>query len=149
MVEPCELSAVQARKLIGERSLSPVALLESCIERIEAVNPAVNAIVTKAYDQARSDARDAEAAVAKGGQLGLLHGLPVVIKDTNDVHLHNTFPSIIIRFLGAGLRHSIACTSPWLLATFRIPTWRVTCLMPVPLASAKNPLLHVAELRPR
>jgi amidase len=84
MTNPCDLTAVEARRLIGERKLSPVELLESCIERTEAVNPAVNAIVTKAYDLARIDAKAAEAAVMKGEPLGLLHGLPAVIKDLND-----------------------------------------------------------------
>ena len=38
--EPCDLSAVEARRLIGRKALSPVELLESCLRRIEAVNPA-------------------------------------------------------------------------------------------------------------
>lgn len=84
MIQPCDLTAREARRLIGERKLSPVELLESCIERIEAVNPAVNAVVTKAYDSARLEAKAAEAAVRRGESLGLLHGLPVVIKDLNE-----------------------------------------------------------------
>lgn len=84
MTRPCDLTATEARRLIGERKLSPVDLLESCIEQIEAINPAVNAIVTKAYDQAREQAKAAEAAVLRGEPLGLLHGLPAVIKDLND-----------------------------------------------------------------
>ena len=84
MTNPCDLTATEARRLIGERRLSPVELLESCIERTEALNPAVNAIVTKAYDRARTEAKAAEAAVMRGAPLGLLHGLPAVIKDLND-----------------------------------------------------------------
>lgn len=84
MPEPCDLSATEARRLIGERKLSPVDLVESCIARIEAVNPAVNAVVTKAYERARSEAKEADAKVARGEPLGLLHGLPVLIKDIND-----------------------------------------------------------------
>ncbi len=84
MTKPCDLTATEARRLIGGRRLSPVELLESCIERTEAVNPAVNAIVTKAYDLARAEARAAEAALMRGEPLGLLHGLPAVIKDLND-----------------------------------------------------------------
>jgi Asp-tRNA(Asn)/Glu-tRNA(Gln) amidotransferase A subunit family amidase len=45
---PCELTATEARRLIGSKALSPVELLDSCIARIEAVNPAVNAVVTTA-----------------------------------------------------------------------------------------------------
>ena len=40
MTEPCDLSAVTARGLIGERKLSPVELMDSCIRRIEEIDPA-------------------------------------------------------------------------------------------------------------
>ncbi|ETN36853.1 uncharacterized protein HMPREF1541_07840 [Cyphellophora europaea CBS 101466] len=83
MTKPCDLSATEARRLIGLKKLSPTDLLESCIERIEATNPAVNAIVTTVYDSARTDAKAAHDAVQAGQPLGLLHGLPVVIKDLN------------------------------------------------------------------
>ena len=44
MTEPCDLTALDARFLIGAKKLSPSELLESCIARIEAIDPAVNAI---------------------------------------------------------------------------------------------------------
>jgi Asp-tRNA(Asn)/Glu-tRNA(Gln) amidotransferase A subunit family amidase len=81
MSEPCELTAVEARALIGRKKLSPVELLESCIGQIEAVDPAVNAMVARDYDGARAGAKAAEAAVMSGAALGALHGLPVGIKD--------------------------------------------------------------------
>ena len=81
MTEPCDLTACQARRMIGEKRLSPVELLESCIARIEAVNPAVNAMVTTAFDRARTEAKAAEDAVMRGDDLPPLHGLPVGIKD--------------------------------------------------------------------
>lgn len=84
MAEPCDLTATEARRLIGQGKLSPVDLVESCIARIEAVNPSVNAVVTKAYDRARSEAKEAAAKVSRGEPLALLHGLPVLIKDIND-----------------------------------------------------------------
>jgi amidase len=65
-------------------TLSPVELLDACLSRIAAVNPAVNAVVTLAEDEARSAARAAEAAIMRGESLGPLHGLPVLIKDTQD-----------------------------------------------------------------
>ena len=80
----CDLSAVSARKLISERKLSPVDLVEACITQIEAINPQVNAVVTKSYERARSEAKEAEQAVVESRPLGLLHGLPVVIKDLNE-----------------------------------------------------------------
>ncbi len=84
MTRPCDLTATEARRLIGARDLSPVALLESCIEQIESINPAVNAIVTTAFDRARSEARAAEAAATRSDPLPPLHGLPVAIKDIQD-----------------------------------------------------------------
>jgi amidase len=81
VTSPCELTATEARRLIGAKQLSPTELLESCIGQIEAIDPAVNAMVVRAYDRARSEARAAEAAIMRGDSLGALHGLPVAIKD--------------------------------------------------------------------
>lgn len=84
MSSPCDLSAAEARRLIGTRQLSPVELLDSCIEQIEALNPAVNAVTGKGYERARVEAKAAEQAVMNGRTLGLLHGLPLGIKDLNE-----------------------------------------------------------------
>lgn len=81
MTEPCDLTALAARRLIGRRALSPVELLESCLNRIAAINPAINAMAAMDTDRARATARAAEAAVMAGAPLGLLHGLPLGIKD--------------------------------------------------------------------
>ena len=81
MTEPRELSAVEARDLIGRGVLSPVELLESCLGQINAVDPAVNAMVTRADERARSEAKVSSDAVARGEALGPLHGLPVAVKD--------------------------------------------------------------------
>lgn len=81
MTRPCDLSAVEARRLIGAKALSPVELVESCLQQIEAVDPGVNAMVTVAADRARAEAAAAAHAVAVGDELGALHGLPVAIKD--------------------------------------------------------------------
>lgn len=74
-------SAVELRRMIGSKEISPVELLEACIDRIEAVNPYINAITATCYDRARDEARAAEAAVLRGEPLGLLHGLPLGVKD--------------------------------------------------------------------
>lgn len=81
MTRPCDLDAIEARRLIGRKQLSPVELLDSCIAQIEAVDPKVNAMVVRAYDRARQEARRAEAAVMSGDDLPPLHGLPIGIKD--------------------------------------------------------------------
>src|SRR5579859_7768550 len=98
MTEPCDLSAVGARRLIGTKQLSPVELLESCIARIEAVDHAVNALVARDFERARAAARSAEQAVTRGDQLAALHGLPIGIKDLEDVGgLRTTYGSPIFR----------------------------------------------------
>ncbi len=97
-MEPCDLTAVAARALIERRALSPRELLESCIARIEAVDPAVNAMVARDFDRARAAALQAEAAVMAGGTLGALHGLPVGIKDLEaTAGLVTTQGSVIFR----------------------------------------------------
>ncbi len=96
MTNPCDLSAVEARRLIGTRELSPIELLDSCIARIEAVNPAVNAVVATCYDRARDEAKEAERAVMQGEPLALLHGLPFGVKDLNLTEgVRTTFGSLI------------------------------------------------------
>jgi Asp-tRNA(Asn)/Glu-tRNA(Gln) amidotransferase A subunit family amidase len=80
-MQPCDLTAVEARRLIGARSLSATELLESCIARIEAVDPAVNAMVARDFDRARTAAKTADAATMRGDKLPPLHGLPIGIKD--------------------------------------------------------------------
>ena len=46
MTRPCDLDAVDARKLIGNKKLSPLELTKSCVEQIEKLNPSINAVVT-------------------------------------------------------------------------------------------------------
>ena len=81
MTEPCDLSAVEARDLIGERKLSPVELLESCIARIEKTNTAVNSMVATDLDAARKRAKEIELSIGRGEDAGLLAGLPIGVKD--------------------------------------------------------------------
>ena len=98
MTEPCDLSAVAARRMIGAKALSPVELLDSCLKRVAEVNHAVNAMVAMDEDRARTNARAAEAAVLRGDPLGPLHGLPIGIKDLDSTEgLATTFGSPIFR----------------------------------------------------
>jgi amidase len=98
MNEPCDLSAVVARRLIGQKKLAPSELMESCIARIEAVDHAVNAMVARDFDRARVTAKAADAAVARGEDLPPLHGLPIGIKDLQETEgLRTTFGSPIFR----------------------------------------------------
>ena len=96
MTEPCDLPAVTARALIGERKLSPVELMESCIHRIEEIDPAVNAVIARSFETARATARESEAAVMRGDSLGPLHGLPLGVKDLIDAKgLPTSFGSVL------------------------------------------------------
>jgi amidase len=79
-----ELSAVELRRRIGAKQISPVELLEAAIERISAINPAINAIAATDYERARKEAKAAEAAVLRGDALASLHGLPTGIKDLQE-----------------------------------------------------------------
>ena len=98
MTEPCDLSALDARFLIGTKKLSPTELLESCIARIEVIDPAVNAIPERDFDRARAAAKHADDRVVHGADLPPLHGLPVGIKDLEDAEgLRTTHGSPIFR----------------------------------------------------
>ena len=81
MSDLCDKTATELRSLIGRKDISPVELVESCIERIETTDKALNAVVTPTFDYARNEAARAEKAVLDGDDLGLLHGLPIGIKD--------------------------------------------------------------------
>ena len=98
MTEPCDLSATAARALIGTKRLSPVELTQSCIQRIEDVDPAVNAMVARDFEGALTVAHVAEAQVMRGDPLGPLHGLPLGVKDLIDaVGLPTTYGSPIFK----------------------------------------------------
>lgn len=92
------LSSVELRRRIGSKELSPVELLDACIARIEAINPAVNAITATRFAQARKGAKAAEKAALKGEDLGPLHGLPAGIKDLEETGgLLTTYGSPLFR----------------------------------------------------
>ena len=76
-----ERPATELRQLIRSRQISPRELLQACIARIEAVNPLVNAVTATCFERAHREAQAAERAVLDGSPLGLLHGLPLGVKD--------------------------------------------------------------------
>ena len=71
-------------KLIKTQKVSPVELVDACLKRIEDLNPRLNAFITILEDQAREQARSAEAQIKAGKWRGPLHGIPVGIKDFYD-----------------------------------------------------------------
>jgi aspartyl-tRNA(Asn)/glutamyl-tRNA(Gln) amidotransferase subunit A len=58
-----------------------VAAVSQCLENIERHNPLLNAIITPMADAAMADAERADAAAQRGEWLGLLHGMPMTLKD--------------------------------------------------------------------
>lgn len=94
MNELCDLPAVELRRLIGAREISPVELLASCRARVERVNGTVNAIVATCWERAEAEARAAEQQLTAEGDLRPLHGLPIGVKDlVRTAGLRTTFGS--------------------------------------------------------
>jgi aspartyl-tRNA(Asn)/glutamyl-tRNA(Gln) amidotransferase subunit A len=77
------MDATDIAKLVANRGISPVEVVQAHLDRISEVNPKVNAIVTLA-DGALDAAKKAEAAVMSGAQVGPLHGVPFTVKDAID-----------------------------------------------------------------
>ena len=77
----CFTSATELARAVRDKTLSPVDISEAILERIEAVNPKLNAYCTLTAETAREAARRAEQAVMKGEALGPLHGVPFSVKD--------------------------------------------------------------------
>ena len=75
------LPAVELAELIRRKAVSPVEVVEATLDRIERLNPRLNAYCTVLADEARESALAAEVAVMTGEQLGPLHGVPVSLKD--------------------------------------------------------------------
>jgi aspartyl-tRNA(Asn)/glutamyl-tRNA(Gln) amidotransferase subunit A len=73
--------ATELARLIRAKALSPVELTRAVLERVERLNPRVNAFCTLTAESALERAREAEAAVMRGDRLGPLHGVPFSIKD--------------------------------------------------------------------
>jgi aspartyl-tRNA(Asn)/glutamyl-tRNA(Gln) amidotransferase subunit A len=70
-----------AADAIRGRGLSPVALTEACLARIDALEPRLNAFITVTAELAREQARQAEREIESGNYKGPLHGIPVAVKD--------------------------------------------------------------------
>ena len=74
-------SAVELRSLVLAKEVSPVELLDLSLARTEEVEPKLNAFVTITEDVAHAAARKAERAILDNDPPGLLHGVPLSIKD--------------------------------------------------------------------
>ena len=78
-----EMSAVEVHRLLKERKLSAREVLESSISRIEEVDNELNALPEKCFDRARKIAERIDN--NPPNEIKNLHGLPIAIKDYNDI----------------------------------------------------------------
>jgi aspartyl-tRNA(Asn)/glutamyl-tRNA(Gln) amidotransferase subunit A len=69
---------------LGRKEVSPLELTRACLDRIEKLNPALNAFITVTGESALADARAAEVEIARGEWRGPLHGIPIALKDLID-----------------------------------------------------------------
>lgn len=83
-------TALEQAALIRAKSLSSVELVRAYLDRIDAVNPKLNAFVTTFRRRALSDAGAKDAAVRRGDELPVFHGVPIGIKDLNVVRWSRT-----------------------------------------------------------
>ena len=79
--EICFLPATDLARLIRTMELSARKVMEAHLDQIERINPKVNAIVTFLPEQAVEQAKAADEALARGEEVGPLHGLPIAHKD--------------------------------------------------------------------
>jgi amidase len=79
----CTRPATELATLVHSRQVSARELVDAHLERIDRLNPDLNAIVTLDAEGARAAADIADAALAAGDRVGPLHGLPVAHKDTH------------------------------------------------------------------
>src|SRR3981189_3359984 len=80
----CFTQAVELARLLHSGELSARELLAASLNRINRINPQLNGIVPLAEERAAAEAGAADEAAARGGRLGVLHGLPIAVKDLAD-----------------------------------------------------------------
>ncbi|MER9076720.1 amidase family protein, partial [Mesorhizobium sp. M0904] len=78
------LTISEAAALIAAKRLSPVELTKMCLERVRTLNETLHAFMTVTEERALQTASEAEAMIMEKGPQGLLHGIPVGIKDNID-----------------------------------------------------------------
>jgi amidase len=108
--------AHQLAQMIRDRAVSAVEVLDTCLDRIVKYNPQLNAICTLDEKRARQRAREADEALARGESWGILHGVPITIKDAFETaglpttagykllkdYVPKTDATIVARLRGAG-----------------------------------------------
>ena len=77
-------SISELSKLFREKKLSPIEITQSCLQKIEELNPKLNAFITITEDDALKQAAQAEREITNGRSKGPLHGVPIALKDLVD-----------------------------------------------------------------
>jgi aspartyl-tRNA(Asn)/glutamyl-tRNA(Gln) amidotransferase subunit A len=77
-------SILQVSESLRKATISPVELAKDCLERIEKLNPNLNAFITVTAESALQQASQAESEIRKGNWRGPLHGIPLALKDVID-----------------------------------------------------------------
>jgi len=75
---------VQLAPRLRRKDVSPVELTRACLDRIEKLNPVLNAFITVTAESALAEARAAEIEISRGEWRGPLHGIPIALKDLID-----------------------------------------------------------------
>ena len=83
-LEICYMSAGDLSKLVQNKEISPVEIIEAHLTRIDATEPVLNSFITLLADEARGAALQAEKDIQAGRYKGPLHGIPVALKDLYD-----------------------------------------------------------------
>lgn len=75
---------VEASERLRRREISPVELTQACLQKIDKLNPILNAFITVTAESALAEARAAEQEIASGNWRGPLHGIPIALKNNID-----------------------------------------------------------------
>ncbi len=95
----CFMSAFDMREKIKTQELTSEEITETIIERIERINPIINAYCTPTLNIAREMAKEADKRIKNGIKLGVLNGIPISIKDETEVKgIRTTFGSKIFEY---------------------------------------------------
>jgi amidase len=120
-----ELSVRALRDAIRTRAVSSEETVRESLDRIDAINPTVNAVVEVYADRAIATAREADRAVAAGDELGLLHGVPVTFKVNTNLEGHATTSGVVAYQSNVAAESDPQVTS-WLRAG-AVPVGRTNC----------------------
>jgi len=100
MAEMWKRSARELAAQIAGGEVTSLAAVDAHIARIEEVNPGLNAVVWKRYDDARAEARDVDRRRAAGEPLGPLGGVPITIKESIDLAGAPTDTNFMLTVIG-------------------------------------------------